>query len=159
MKLLIAKAGLAGGVLLSGLFQFPSTPPMKLGLWETTSTMSMQMPGMNAPPQPPRTVKARVCVTAETWARSFGNNDRVANCTRSNESYGAKHYSFDISCPATNSSGHFEMEFSSEDSGHGKLHIDMSPNGHHAILDNVMDSHFVSSDCGGLAPGKPQVVP
>ena len=159
MKLLILKAGVAGSVLFSGFVQMPTTPPMKLGLWETSSTTSMQMPGMNMPPQPPHSVKARVCVTAETWARAFGNNDRMAGCTRSNESYGAKHYSFDLSCPAMNGSAHFEMEFFGDDSGRGKIHMDMNPQGHHAIVDSVLDSHFVSSDCGGLAPGRSQVVP
>ena len=158
MKLLIVKAGVVSGFLLSGLFQLPPTPPMKLGLWESTGTTTMQMPGMNMPP--PRPVKTRVCVTADTWAKSFGNtSDRMAGCTRSNESYGAKHYSFDLSCPAMNGSAHFEMDFTSDDSGHGKLHMDMNPNGHHAIVDSVLNSHFVSSDCGSLAPGKSQVVP
>ena len=158
MNFLIVRSAVGAGVLFAG-FQSPATPPMKLGLWETISTTSMQMPGMNMPPQPPRAVKARVCVTAETWAKAFGNNDRMAGCTRSNDSYGAKHYSFDLSCPAMNGTAHMEMDFSSEDSGHGKLHMDMSPNGHHAIVDTVLNSHFVSADCGSLGPGKSEIVP
>ena len=155
-SVVIAAAGLLG----ASFFQLPTTPPMKLGLWETAGTTTMQMPGMNMPPQPPRSVKTRVCVTAETWAKAFASaSDRTAGCTRSNESYGASHFSFDMSCPAMSSSGHFEMDFSSGDSGHGKMHMDMSPQGHHAIVDVVLNSHFVSSDCGALAPGKSQVIP
>jgi len=143
--------------LFAGFLQAPSTPPMKLGLWETAGTTTMQMPGMTMPP--PRPVKTRVCVTAETWAKSFGSaGDRMAGCTRSNESYGAKHYSFDLSCPATNGTAHFEIDFSSEESGHGKLHLEMNPNGRHAVVDTVLDTHFVSADCGPLAPGKAQIV-
>jgi hypothetical protein len=155
MRLLIA-----GAAVFAGLFQMPTTPPMKLGLWETSGTITMQMPGMNMPPQPPRTVKSRVCVTAETWAKAFSSaSDRTAGCTRSNESYGASRFSFDMSCPAMNSSAHFEMDFTSGDSGHGRMHMDMNPQGHHATVDTVLNAHYVSSDCGTLGPGKSEIVP
>ena len=154
-SVVIAAAGLLG----ASFFQLPTTPPMKLGLWESSSTMTMQMTGMNMPSQPPHTIKTRVCVTAETWAKAFSNNsDRTAVCTRSHESYGAGHYSFDMSCPSMNSSMHFVMDFSGEDSGHGRMHMDMNPNGHHAVVDSVLDTHFVSSNCGSLAPGASQII-
>ena len=42
---MLVKAVVTGG-LLAGFFQMPTAPPMKLGLWETTSSTTMQMPGM-----------------------------------------------------------------------------------------------------------------
>jgi hypothetical protein len=158
MNFLIVRSAVAAGVLLAG-FQLPTTPPMKLGLWESSSTITMQMPGMQMPAMPPRSVKVRVCLTAETWAKALSNNNgRMNNCTRTHESYSAGHYSVDVSCPEMNGTGHFEMAFSGQDSSHGTMHMDMSPQGRHMIADSVVDSHFVSSDCGSVTPDHPQMV-
>jgi hypothetical protein len=152
----MVNSGVAVGVLLAGFFQLPATSPMRLGLWEITTTVTIQMPGMQMPAQPPRSFKVRSCVTAETWAKAFGSSQRVADCTRSHESFTPGHYSYDMSCPSLNAMAHGDMDFSGEGTGHGTMHMDMNAAGHHMISDTVLDSHFISADCGSVAPGKPE---
>ena len=158
MKMMIASGVLAAGVF-AGHFQMPSTPPMKLGLWETTSTLNLQMPDVpQMQGRPPQVVKVRSCLTAESWAKAFGNSGRRSECSLSNQTVTASHYSFDISCPSMSGKGHADLDFSNEGSGHGKLHMEASPSGHAVVMDTVYDSHFVSADCGTVAPDKPQIL-
>jgi hypothetical protein len=156
MNALMVKSGVVMGVLLAGFPQPPAAPPMKLGLWEITTTMTMVMPGM--PAQPPRSVKVRNCVTAETWTKSFGRSQRASDCTVSHESVTPGHDSFDMSCPSMNATGHGEMDFSGGSTGHGRMHMDINSGGQHMITDTVWDSHFISADCGAVAPGKPEML-
>jgi Protein of unknown function (DUF3617) len=154
--LLYVGSALIGGALM---LQMPATPPMRMGLWETTSNFTMtgvQMPpGMATGNQ---TVKARQCFTPETWAKALGASQRQQSCTRSNEVYGANHYSFDVSCPNSGTTGHFDMTFESKESGHATLHMDMNNNGHAMSMNSTIESHFVSADCGNVSPDRPQMV-
>jgi len=154
--ILVAGAAL----LIAAFFQGPpATAPMKLGLWETTSSTKMsgaQMPqGMTIPNQ---TTKVRSCLTQESWAKNLGASQRAQNCTRSNEVYTPTRYSFDISCPANGATGHFDMMFDSKESGHATMHMNVDRGGHAMTMDSTIDSHFVSADCGSVTPDKPEIV-
>ena len=155
-NLLIAKSGVTMGVLLAGFFQTPSTPPMKLGLWEITTTVTMEMPGM--PTQPPRTVKVRSCVTADSWTKSFGKMQQVGDCAVSHQSMTTSHYSFDMSCPSVNATGHGEMDFSTGTTGHGTMRMEMNAGGRQMVTSSVWDSRYLGADCGAVTPDKPQVI-
>ena len=152
MRLVTVVVSLAGLALL----QLPIAPPMKLGLWETTSSMSMTMNGA-AHSMPG--MKSRTCVTAETWAKAFAGDRPGGECTRTGEKLTGSHYTFDLTCPKMNGTIHGDMEFAELGSaGHGKVHMEMSPGGHAVVSDMEFDSHFVSADCGSVAPGKAQLV-
>jgi hypothetical protein len=138
-------------MLLGGFFQLPTTPPMKLGLWETNSTTMMQMPGMNMPPRPPRTSKVKSCVTADSWAKNIGQA-QGQDCTKTNESFSGTTYSADVSCKS-GAKGHVSMTFDTPETGHGTMHVDINAGGHPASMEMTMSSHFISADCGDVKPG------
>lgn len=144
-------------LLLGSFFQLPAAPPMKLGLWESTTSMTMNVPGMPGGQRPPTMVHARSCVTAETWARTFTDSGRAGDCTRSNEKFVDGHLTFDMACPRIGGTGHGDMRFANG-SGHGTVHLDMNLGGHPVSSEMVIDSHFVDADCGSVVPGKPEIV-
>jgi hypothetical protein len=151
---------IGSGLIGALMFQMPTTPPMKMGLWETTSRISMtgaEVPqGMSIPNQ---TIKARQCFTPESWAKSLGASQRQQqNCTRSNETWGAKSYSFDLACKG-GTTGHFEMTFDSKESGHAVMHMNIDPgNGHTMLMSSTIESHFISADCGTVSPDRPEII-
>jgi hypothetical protein len=156
MKLLLAVApSLAVAFLLQNM---SGKPPMKMGLWETTS--SSQMSGVDMPPGMPgmgaRTIKIRACVTPESYAKAF--NQQSGDCSRSNETWSGNTYSFDMSCRQGKTTGHFEMTFEGENSGHGKTHLVINPGAHPMTIDTTMTSQFLSADCGSVTPDKPQIM-
>lgn len=155
--MLLVGTGLIGGALM---FQMPATPPMKMGLWE--STMSTKMSGMDLPPgmsMPNTNMKVRACMTPENYAKNLGASQRQKDCVRSNEVWAGNHYSFDMACKSGNTTGHFEMTFESKESGHAVMHMSMNPgSGHTMQMDMTVDSHFVSSDCGNVSPDKPEMI-
>lgn len=155
MNLLFAKAGLLAGIVLTGYLQLPSTPPIKLGLWESNTTMTMKMPGMAMPQQ---TYKSRACVTADSWAKTLGSTQRMDVCTRTNESYAGGHFTFDITCPGANGKGHADFDLTGTTSTRGTIHMELMPGRGPATSDTVVEGHFVSADCGSVVPGRPVAV-
>jgi hypothetical protein len=145
------------GVLLAGFFQVPSAPPMKAGLWESTTTLTIVLGGAKVPARAPIVGKTRSCVSAGSWAKAFANSGREGACTRINETFSCGLLSFDLHCPNVNGSGHGEMSFSGT-SGHGRVHLDMKPGGQKVSSDTVIQSRYVGAACGAVAPGKPVVV-
>ena len=143
------------GWLLTGLFQAVPPPPMKMGLWETTTTTTVSMPGMQRPSQP--TVKMLQCVTPESWAKTFEANQNTS-CQRSNETYASGHYTADMTCGRTaKGTGHVDMNFSSPEAGHGTVHMDLDANGHPVTIDTIVDMHFSSASCGDVTPSHPKM--
>jgi Protein of unknown function (DUF3617) len=147
-------------LLIAAFFQAPpAIAPMKLGLWETTSNMKMsgvQMPqGMTMPGS---MTKVRSCLTQESWTKNLGASQRAQNCTRSNEVFTSTRYAFDMSCPANGMTGHFEMTFESKDNGHGVMHMNIDRGGHAMTMDSTIETRFISADCGGVTPDKPEIV-
>jgi len=157
---LITIAGSA--VLLGGFFQLPTTPPMKMGLWEFTNTMTMTMQGANVN-IPQRTTKMQVCHTPESWAKNLmpqtgrpgGQSNGQSDCVISNQSFSGHTYSMDMSCPKSGNKGHVTATWDTPESSHGTTHMELNANGRSATLDSTMSSHFVSSDCGAVKPGSP----
>lgn len=135
-------------MLLGGFFQLPSTPPGKAGLWETSSTAQMNMPGMNVPP---RTVKVHTCNTAGEWQKNLGNPPGQ-DCSKTGESFSGSTYTAQISCKS-GTKGTITMTWDTPESSHGTMHLDMNTNGRSMSMDMSMTSHFVSADCGAVKPG------
>jgi hypothetical protein len=150
---------IAGAAVFVGLFQLPSTPPMKMGLWEQTSVMHMKMTGAKMPPGMPtdQTTKTRSCYTPETWTRILTNNINKS-CTISNQSVTGSHLSLDLSCANMAMKMHFDGVFPTTETGHGTVHMEMNTPQMSMVGDSTFESHFVSSDCGSLAGGKSEIV-
>ena len=152
-KMLVKVVAASG--LLAGFFQAPMAPPMKLGLWETTSSTTMQMPGMD---MPPRSMKIRSCATAESWSKAFGQSRQNKDCTPVNEKRTATSYSFDLSCSSSKATGHVEMDFGNGSTGHGSMHMVMNAGGKEMTMDTKWESKYVGADCGSVAPGTPEIL-
>lgn len=148
------KAVVAAG-LLAGGFQTPMAPPMKLGLWETTSTTKMQMPGMD---MGARSTKARSCATAESWSRAFGQAKQNRECAPVNEKRTATSFSFDLSCSSNNATGHVEMEFVDGTTGHGSMHMVVNTGGKALTMDTSWETKYLGPDCGSVKPESPEIV-
>jgi hypothetical protein len=154
MSFLVAKTGVVAGLLFTTFFQTPAMPPIKMGLWETTSTMNMSgmmshMPGLGS-----RKNKVRACLTPESYAKSLSAQQQN-DCVRSNEVMNDKKMSFDLSCNGGRQTGHVETFFDGPDAAHSNMH--MSMNGAMTI-DSASTSTFISTDCGAVTPEKPQIV-
>ena len=161
MKLLFAAAVVPA--FAAAFFQMPATPPMKMGLWETTVNTKMSgmdlPPGMNVPGLGNNTTTVKVCMTPESYAKNLGGstNARQKDCVRSNEVWTAKGYAFDLSCNAGKMTGHFQIIFDNDTESHGVTHMTMNTGGRSMQMDSISTSKFLSSDCGGIAPDKPVI--
>jgi hypothetical protein len=144
---------LCGSVLLAaGVGQKPTTPPIKMGLWESTLSMRVTVSGKE---QPPFQSKARHCYSADMWVRSAVRKD----CELSNESWSPQHYSYDLSCPREhNMTTHMQVDFLNAESMHAVAHIRSSSNGPDSAIGTV-EEHFVRAGCGSISPGKLDVMP
>lgn len=122
-------------------------PPVKMGLWESSINNGM---GSGT--------KVHVCVTAESYQEAFSR--MPPGCTMSNTVRGRTHVSSDIACKMhdSTSSGHFDVDFPDAESGHAVMTLNMMIQGHPMAMTIKTDSHFVSSDCGSVLPGKPQII-
>ncbi len=155
--LLIVGSGLIGGALM---FQMPATPPMRMGLWESTATSKMT--GVNVPQggaMPNSTFKIRACMTPENYAKNFGASQRQKDCMLSNEVWTVKRYSWDMTCKSSNVTGHFEGTFDSKESTHSVMHMSMNPGGNRPMqMEMTVQAHFVSADCGKITPDNPEII-
>lgn len=155
MRILIVLAA----PVAAALFQMPASPPMKMGLWE--STTSTKMSGVDMPAgmaMPNMTIKVRSCMTPESYAKALGSSQRMKDCTRSNEVWTAKSYTFDMVCNSGQAKGHAEITFDSAEASHAKIHVSVNGGGRAIETDATTDAHFVSADCGSVTPDKPQIL-
>jgi hypothetical protein len=144
-------------VVLAGLFQMPSAPPMKTGLWESTNSLTITLPGKKTPARAPIVQTTRSCVVAGSWAKAFGNSGRAAACTRLEEKFADGRLSFDLNCPNLGGTGHGEMSFQGT-TGRGRVHLDMRPAGQPVSSDTAIESRYLGASCGTVLPGKTVVV-
>jgi hypothetical protein len=146
-------------LLIAAFFQGPpTTPPIKMGLWESSGMVKMS--GVDMPPAMAgfanRNMVVRMCFTAESYQKSMAAQQK--DCVRSNEHWGAKAWSFDLSCRAGKTNGHVEMQFDSPENVHGKVHMTTDAGGHSMTIDTDSTMHYLASDCGSVKPDNPQIV-
>lgn len=153
---LMVRAVVTGGLLAAWL-QPTMAPPMRLGLWEVTTTTAMKMPGQQAS-APARTMKIRSCATADSWSKAFGGTRTDHGCKVVNEQRTPTHYSFDLSCAGNGMKGHGEMDFGAGTQGHGMMHMDIMAGGNAMVVDTTWTSKYLGADCGSITPGAPQIV-
>jgi hypothetical protein len=171
-------AALALAAISVLVFGQGQSPPIKMGLWETT--VNQTMTGLRIPPDVEARMKAmgrpmpgstsatvQACYDEEQWRKNLGdlpsNQDR--RCTRNNIVQDSRHMSMDLVCVDANGqptvSGHMEMIFDSREQVHGTMAMKGTQAGRPGMPVNVetrVTSHFLSLDCGGLKPGDSKVI-
>jgi len=173
-----------GGMLLALAFcclavsgakaqDLPTTPPVKMGLWQTTVTSTMtgltippevaarlQAMGRPVPGSTPHTSVSQSCMTKEEWAKSIERmNNNEAKCTYTNRNFTSDKFSFDMSCTSEHGgvfSGHFEMLVDDDTHTHGTANMksEGGPNGQVLTINTTLSSHYLGADCGDVKPGE-----
>src|SRR5665213_1555257 len=147
-------------LLAAAMFQMPSTPPVKMGLWE--GSVARKMSGADMPAGMAgignRTTVVRSCYTPESYAKAMASSQQQKDCVRSHEVWGAKSWSFDMTCRSGQATGHFEMNFDDSENAHGSMHMNMNGGGHPMQTESTMNMHYIGADCGKVTPDKPEIV-
>src|SRR5579883_1352195 len=156
----------------------PATPPVKMGLWESTVTSTiggltippdvaarLQAMGRPVPGSTPHTIVTQSCMTKEEWAKSIENlNNNEAKCTYTNRTFTSSKFSFDMSCASERGgvfSGHFEMLVDNDEHTHGTAHMKSEtsgPNGQAMTVDTNLSSRYLGADCGDVKPGEAKTI-
>jgi hypothetical protein len=152
-------------------------PNAKPGLWETSSTIVMEA----APPSSPRDSKMtaderakmqrslsphggkpvissdRMCMTPDMLERweAFGSTSS-AGCQRNVVERTAQRVQFRMACSG-GSTGTAEFTAAGPDRIVGKMNMLMRNGANESKVDIVLESRWISADCGGLKPGERQV--
>jgi hypothetical protein len=143
MKILLASAAT---LLAATFFQAPATPPMKMGLWESTSTAKVQ--------QPDGTEKSTIrtyrnCVTETNWLTQMGPTAKEA-CPKANEVWTKDSYSFDVACQGKPKMASVSVHFDNLETQHIHLQIFAAPDGTPMKVDMGGETHWVSAACGDV---------
>jgi hypothetical protein len=161
------------GFLFAG--QVTAAPPMRMGLWETTSVTTTTYPasmaamGKTAFGQSgvPVTTTDKTCFSIEKWQQAVGLESPSSKCTQSKRDITAKEISLTLTC---NFGGGVVMVsdlhqfFDSTETLHGTAHaVSTFPanmgGGGTVTTDSKTTGKFVSTDCGSVQPGKPLGAP
>ncbi|MBT9329735.1 DUF3617 domain-containing protein [Paracidobacterium acidisoli] len=178
---LASTLAVAAGCLAGASLYAQTPPPIRMGLWESTNTITMtglQLPpdvieklkamGRSIPGSTPQTMTAQSCYTPEEWQKSMADarRHRDEQCTQNNLSFTSSKMVFDESCTTSRgdtTTGHFEMYFDDAEHAHGSGHFTTtggqgSQAGHPLNIDMTVKGHFVSADCGEVKPGSPKII-
>jgi hypothetical protein len=150
---MLVKSLLLSAALFTGLAPL-GPPPIKMGLWEQTTTMDMSGPNMPAG-MGHQVMKMRNCLTTESWMKALQNRSNTT-CERKNESMSGGHYSLDLVCKSMN--GHIDMNFTTPESGSGSVNMQTTDPKMSMTVKSTTDMHFVSASCGSVTPDKPEIV-
>jgi len=153
-----------------------AAPPVKMGLWKTTSTMTTsgfelppdvaaRMKAMGRSPGEPRTVNTLSCLTAEKWQKIFDPSQHNQKCQFTNQQQSSSGMSADMACSsgagAHTSAGHMAMTYDSSEKMHGKFHMEVTSQSqpHPILIDNSFTGVYQGADCQGISPDMPKVLP
>lgn len=121
-----------------------------MGLWEATITNSLIA----------KTLKTRSCVTPESYQDAMAHIP--PGCTMTNKTQTQTHISGDVSCTLEHggtTTGHVEVEMPDPTTVRSKIDLSLTVKGQPMPMTLTTDSHFVSADCGDVAPGQSKVIP
>jgi len=175
-SLLLALCCLAGAIARAQ--DKPSTPPIKMGLWESTVTSNIsgiQLPpdivaklqAMGRPvPGGAHTLVSQGCMTPDEWTKVMErmNSGNQSKCTFTNGTITSQKISFDMSCASERGgvfTGNFEINIDDDEHSHGSVHMKTEgggPNGQPVTVDTTLNSHFISADCGDVKPGDAKII-
>jgi hypothetical protein len=134
---------LAAGILSTSTA--PSTPPIKMGLWESVPAAST---GAQAG-QPQRTVRS--CQTPSTWVKQMGPTAKDA-CPKTNEVWTANSYSFDVQCSGKPKMASVSVTFDTPETMHGSFDMTAMPDGTPRAMHRDFQQRWVAADCGDVTP-------
>ena len=148
--------------------QTRNPPPIKMGLWQSESTMSMSgMPNMPmGSAMAPHKIVSQACLTPDTWQKDLQGarkHQQEMNCTVSNLHQSAQKITLDQACSprdGMSTTMHLEMFIDSDTAMHGTMVIKMSGQNMPQAMEmkSNIASHFLGSDCGNIQPGKAKLV-
>lgn len=154
-----------------------SAPPVKMGLWQTTNTVTMS--GIRIPPdvaarlkamgrplpmEQPTTHVLQSCLTPEKWKNMFSDMQRNGNCEFTNLHQTSDSLSVDMTCNSpdgrSSTMGHIEASFTTAEKMHGKAHIEtqMQSQPQTIVMDMSFDSAYQGSDCQGISPDSAKMI-
>lgn len=135
------------GEVAPGQLQLPSTPPVKMGLWESTATNGRGM-----------SYKSRSCFTNESYQKDIAR--MPPGCTISNQVWTSHSFAADVACTMRDatSTGHVDVQFPDTQTIHTTMAISMTAQGQTVPINFTTESHFISSDCGDLPGGQSKPV-
>lgn len=130
-----------------GSATMPVTLPVKMGLWENTLATSQ---GDHE--------KTRSCFTKEGFEHQIAN--MPPGCTISNQLWTSHSYTSDYSCKNASGqlTGQMNMQFLNAETTHATITFTMTVQGKTTPYTITTDSHFISAQCGDIAPGDSRVV-
>jgi hypothetical protein len=160
----------------SAMLAQTATPPVKMGLWQTTNVGTVS--GIQIPPDvaarlqamgrplptmgQPHTSVVQSCLTPESWKKMFADMQQDHDCTFTHQQQSSTGLSADMACKSDRgrSTGHVDMSFVSSEKMHGKAHIEViterQPNP--IVMDMHFDSVYQGADCQGVTPGDAKVI-
>ncbi|HZQ44094.1 MAG TPA: DUF3617 family protein [Acidobacteriaceae bacterium] len=115
-----------------------------MGLWEATTMTSNS-----------HVFRTRSCVTPQSYREMLTR--MPPNCALSNQTHSGTTITGDVSCTASNgnvSTGRVRVEIPDSGAAHSIMTMSASVKGSTMTLTVRTDSHFVSADCGDIAPGE-----
>lgn len=146
-------------------------PPVKMGLWQTESTTSVegaaaQTPMGQAVSRGGRTEVRQGCLTPDTWKSDFAHMEKRqpdAECQQSNFQQDDHHVSFDEKCGGQgsySSNVHFEMLVDDTENAHGHADVQVSSPAfpQPMTVHMTMKAKYLSSSCGNIKPGESREV-
>lgn len=154
--------------------QTSPSPPVKMGLWETSTTPETQLPPKLAANIQAMRDAAHVssqtvtlaCLAPEQWQREVEEMPKLldSECVVSSVRAEGRTFSFSTSCRSRTGPRGGNWEFWFLDSEHlrgtGYLYDEVAGSG--PLLRNVesrvIHSHFVMQSCGSVRPGSPQLI-
>ncbi len=156
--------------------QAPSTPPVKMGLWQGTTVSKMtglQLPpemvermkqmGHPLPGSEPKTIETESCLTPEKWKEMFTRAQANETCKIENLKQDSSGMSADIVCDSARGGtgkGHLQVDFISTEKVHGTMHMEMTTQRQTQpiVMDITYDSTYQGADCKGISPDTPKVI-
>jgi hypothetical protein len=127
--------------------KLPSTPPVKMGLWESTATSARG-----------GSYKTRSCFTNESYQKDMAK--MPPGCTISNQAWTSHSFIADVACTMreATSTGHIDVQFPDTETIHSTMNISMTAQGQTIPINFTTESHFISADCGDLAGGQSRAI-
>jgi len=175
VKTLCATFAMTAVMMTPCVAQAPSTPPIKMGLWQGTTVSRMtglQLPpeivekmkamGRSIPGSEPKTIETESCLTPEKWKEMFAKSQERENCKIENLKQDSSGMSADMVCTSGGGSGkgHMQVNFISSEKVHGTMHMEMvtERQPQPIVVDMTFDSTYQGADCKGVSPDTPKVI-
>jgi hypothetical protein len=121
-----------------------------MGLWEATVTNSLTQ----------KALKTRSCLTPQSYQDTMAHIP--PGCTIANKTQTATSITGDLSCTLQHggtTTGHIDVEMPDPATVRSKIDLSISVQGQTMPMTLTTDSHFVSADCGDVAPGGSKIIP